>query len=104
MANYVLIYNDGKLPKTDAENEVIMAAWVKWFGDIGAALIDAGNPFGKSTAVATDGTVQAGAPSGLTGYTILSADSLDAATAWAKNCPHLSSGGIVEVYETLQVM
>ncbi len=103
MANYVLIYNDGKLPKTDAENEVIMAAWVKWFGDIGAALVDDGNPFGKSAAVNTDGTVQAEAPSGMTGYTILSADSLDAAIEWAKSCPHLSSGGIIEVYETIQV-
>lgn len=105
MANYVLVYKGGGAPpSSDAEREAITGAWVKWFGDLGAALVDAGNPFGSSSVVASDGTVQAGGPSALTGYSILSADDLHAATVMAKGCPQLAAGGSVEVYETFQVM
>jgi hypothetical protein len=37
------------------------------------------------------------------GYTIVSADSLDAAAELAKGCPILDDGGSVSVYETFQV-
>jgi hypothetical protein len=105
MANYVLVYKGGSgMAPSEAEREAIMAAWTKWFGGLGAALVDAGNPFGPSSVVASDGTVQAGAPSALTGYSILSADDLHAATVMAKGCPALADGGSVEVYETFQVM
>jgi hypothetical protein len=49
-----------------------------------------------SSSGATDG-----GKSGASGYTILSADSLSAATAKAKGCPVLASGGTVEVYEAI---
>jgi hypothetical protein len=39
-----------------------------------------------------------------TGYTIISADSLDQAAQLAKGCPVLHSGGEVTVYETFDVM
>jgi hypothetical protein len=39
-----------------------------------------------------------------TGYTILQADSLDAATGLAKNSPVLQGGGSVTVYEAFDVM
>jgi hypothetical protein len=45
-----------------------------------------------------------GRPRGLTGYTILQADSLGAAAEMASGCPVLSSGGSVEVYEVMPVM
>ena len=57
-----------------------------------------GNPFGAQAAVG------GGATSGLTGYSIISADSLDDALAKAKSCPILNGGsGGVEVYETLEM-
>ena len=42
--------------------------------------------------------------SGLTGYSVLKADSLAAATTLAKGCPVLAHGGAVEVYEVYPVM
>ena len=42
-------------------------------------------------------TVGAGA---LTGYSIITADTLDEATGLAGGCPLLASGGTVAVYET----
>ena len=40
----------------------------------------------------------------MTGYSVVVADSLDAAVEIAKGCPHLAANGRVEVYETIDVM
>jgi hypothetical protein len=104
MAKYVLVYKGGGMAATDAEREASMAAWGGWFGTLGPAIVDAGNPFGPSTSVTVDGSMSGAASSGLTGYTVLSADSLAAAAELAKGCPIFGDGGSVEVYETFEVM
>ncbi len=104
MANYVLVFKGGGMPQTDAERAAVLAAWGNWYGSLGQAVVDGGNPFGPSASVAADGSVSDGARSGLTGYTILKADSLSAASEMARGCPILASGGNIEVYETFQVM
>ena len=103
MANYVLVYKGGSAPDP-AQREAVMASWMAWFRALGEAVADGGNPFGPSASVAPNGSVSNGAPSGLAGYSILKAENLGAATELAKGCPHLSSGGSVEVYETFPVM
>lgn len=65
---------------------------------------DRGNPVGPSKLVSDGGSVSDGAPSGLTGYSVIAAGSLDGATELAKGCPVFSVGGSVEVYETFEVM
>lgn len=104
MANYLLAYTGGSTPETEEARDAQMAAWGKWFQDLGEVVVDPGNPFGPSKAIAADGSVGDGAQSGLTGYSVLTADSLDAATEMAKGCPVFAVGGRVEVYETFEVM
>jgi hypothetical protein len=81
-----------------------MQAWMGWFGNLGEAVVDGGNPCSNSATIASNGTVSEGGSAGLTGYSVLKAESLDAATKMAKGCPHLMSGGTVEVYETFNAM
>jgi hypothetical protein len=76
---------------------------MNWFGSLGEAIVDGGNPFGPSSTVATDGAVADGGRSALTGYSIISADTLAEATERAKGCPVLRSGGSVEVYEATPI-
>jgi hypothetical protein len=104
MANYLFAYKGGSMAQTDEERQAAMAAWGNWFQGLGQAVVDAGNPFGPSATVAAGGSASDGAPSGLTGYSVLSADSLAAASGLAKDCPVLAAGGSVEVYETIAVM
>jgi hypothetical protein len=40
----------------------------------------------------------------VSGYSVLTAESLAAATEMAKGCPVLRTGGEIEVYETFQAM
>lgn len=104
MANYILTYTGSSdLPDTEEGVAELMAAWNGWFSNIGAAVVDGGNPFGPSSTVAADGTVSTGGASGLTGYSVLTADSLAAAQELAKGCPVLAGGGAVEVYEVVEM-
>jgi hypothetical protein len=105
MANYVLVYKGGGMAGTPEEQQKVMAAWGEWFGGLGQSLVDGGNPFsGQANTISPSGSVSQGANSGLTGYSIIKADDLGAATALARGCPVLTSGGSVEVLETFQVM
>jgi hypothetical protein len=100
MANYVLVYKGGR--QSGGNPEAAMAAWGQWFGKLGSAVVEGGNPFGPSKVVG-GGNATDGASSNLTGFSILKADSLDAAAALAKDCPVVANGGTVEVYETIKM-
>jgi hypothetical protein len=104
MSKYVLAYKGGGMASSDAEREAAMAAWGAWMGGLGEALTDPGNPFGPSQAMAADGTLSDGAGSGLSGYSILQADSFAAAAEMAKGCPIFAAGGSIDVYEALAIM
>ena len=99
MSNYLFAYRGGAgMATTDEEREAAMAAWGAWFGGLGDAIVDPGNPFGPSTTVGGNGASE------LSGYSVIKSDSLDAATKLVDGCPVLSSGGSVDVYETIPVM
>jgi hypothetical protein len=104
MTKYLLAYRGGSMPATDQERQATMAAWGQWFGVLGSAVVDGGNPFGQSRAVAATGSRGDGAASSLTGYSVLQAESLEAAAKMASGCPILKGGGAVDVYETINVM
>ena len=107
MADFVLLYRGGgDMPDTEEGRTQAMDAWTSWFGSIGTAVKDGGNPFTEHAKhVRSDGSIGDVSESSLaTGYSILQADSLDEATTLAKGCPVLHGGGEIEVYETFPVM
>lgn len=106
MVNYLLLYSGGKMPESPAEQAAVMKEWETWFGKMGSAMVDGGDPFtGHAKNIASDGKVADG-PIGspASGYSVIKADSLDAAVAIAKGCPVLKSGAKVTVYETFKAM
>jgi hypothetical protein len=105
MATYLLLYTgDASQPDSEEAGKAVMAAWEGWFHHVGAGVVDPGNPTGPSATVATDGSTRDGTTTGTTGYSVVGADSLAAATALAQSCPHLAAGGTVEVHEIMPVM
>ena len=103
MAKFVLTYTGGTAPETPEEGEAVMAAWMSWFGELGASVIDGGNPFAEAKTVNSDGSVSEGGSSSLGGYSIIDAADLDAAARLAKGCPVLSAGGFVDVYTAMDM-
>jgi hypothetical protein len=107
VTDYVFVYSGGSMPETEGEQAKVMQAWNDWFGEIGGALKDGGNPFTPaSKSIGSDGSVSDGPKGGnaLSGYSIVQADSLDAAVAIAKKSPVLMGGADITVYETFEVM
>ncbi len=100
MTKFVLAYRGGAMAETPEAQEKAMAEWGAWFGGLGGALVDGGNPFAASRTVHADGSSTTGG-GGLTGYSIVDAPDLAAAADLAKGCPLLAGGGAVEVYETV---
>src|ERR1700730_2418561 len=106
MANFILLYSGGSMPEGQAEQAAVMQAWGTWYGSLGSAVIDGGNPFTpKAKRIARDGTVSDG-PVGTmaSGYYIHKGDSLGAAVEMARGCPVLQGGAQISVYETFPVM
>ena len=94
------------MPDTPAAQARVLKQWGNWYTKLGAAVADTGNPMsGAVNKIKPDGAVSKG-PIGqrATGYTILEAGTLDAATKMAKGCPILKSGGQIAVYETFSMM
>ena len=101
MANYLFAYTGGGGMASPEEQQKAMETWMSWFGTLGDAVVDGGAPFGPSAVIRPDGAVSQDAPAQLSGYSVVTADSLEDATSKAKGCPVLSNGGSVEIYESL---
>jgi hypothetical protein len=77
----------------------IMAAWGKWFESMKDRIIDMGGHFSGGREISKAGTKDL--PLGLesiTGFTIVSADSIDDAEKIAQSNPYISS---IRVYEVM---
>ena len=98
MSKFVLAYRGGSVPESPEQQEAVMSAWTSWFGELAAAVIDGGNPFGDAKTIASDGSVTDGGAASLGGYSVIDASDLDDAVSKARGCPILDAGGSVEVY------
>lgn len=104
MAKYVFVYHGGDMPQSEEEVAQVMAAWQSWLGGMGEAVVDGGNPVGKSSTVHNDGNVTAdGGSNPVSGYSLVSAGSMEEALNLAKGCPILSANGSVEVAEAIEM-
>lgn len=105
MPRYLYVYHSGsEMQDADEDQGGATQAWIAWFGKLGAAVIDGGNPVGPSKTVMPGGTVVAGEPNPVGGYSIIEASDMKDAVGKAKGCPHLAAGGTVEIAEILPVM
>ncbi len=105
MSKFLYLYRGPATPMEDFtpdQSAEQMRAWGEWMGRAGSALADAGAPFGARSAVCDDGSDPQ--PSDQNGYTIVEADSLDAARALADGHPFLSEGKgrfSIEIFELM---
>lgn len=104
MATYLLAYHGGKMPATPAEQKTVMAAWEAWAKQLGTALVDSGNPVGKTKTIKGTVVTDGGGANPLSGYSIIKVDTMEQAVNAAKMCPMIAGGGSIEVCETFEVM
>jgi hypothetical protein len=93
MAKFIMIYKGQATDMSEMTPEQgaeVLAKWQAWMGKVGPALADVGSPFGPGTNLVDDGST--GPASATTGYSIVEAESLDAALKLADGHPYLSEG------------
>jgi hypothetical protein len=99
MNTYVLTFRGqaGREVPADADEK-----WGAWFAELGSSIASPGSRVGEVATVAAD---EPGDPASavLTGYMLVSADSLSAATDLARGCPGLADGVSVEVGELVEM-
>lgn len=104
MTKYLITYSGGSGPgdMTEEQRAQVMEAWNAWYGRLGDAVIDFGNPTGASKVIMPGGVVSDGGR-GITGYSLIQAESLDAAADTCREHPHLDAGGTITIHETFDV-
>ncbi len=105
MAKFMVLYTGGMgMEATPEDQQRIMEEWGVWYGKMGSAVVDGGSPFAQAKHITGSG-IQDG-PLGntpATGYTLIEADSLEAAAAACEDHPHLNHGGQVQVFTCLDM-
>jgi hypothetical protein len=107
MAKFLYVYHgSGKMPTDEAERKAAMDAWNGWYGKLGSAVVDGGNPVGMSKTVLPGGTVENNGGSNTTaGYTNIEAKDIDDAVDKAKESPILTDPGFsVEIAPIVEMM
>ncbi len=100
MPKFMLVYHGGSTPESPEEGEKVMAKWMAWLQGMGDAVVDGGNPVGVSKTVLAGSVEDNGGSNPVSGYSMVQADSIDAACELAKGCPILEDAdGSVEVAE-----
>jgi hypothetical protein len=105
MATFLFSYRVPRTPLAqvlaeldESQRAARMAAWNAWFDHLGANLVQRGDPVNDAR---TLGTCTEDTRIG--GYSVVSADDLDAAVELARGCPGLEWGGGVEVGEFIEL-
>ena len=99
MHHYIIIYVGGDQPETPEEGKENFERYQKWLGELGEAAIRPMVPHMDTKTVGANRSVKDGSSSGISGHTIVQADSIEAAVGIAQTCPFLDMNGSLEVAE-----
>ena len=103
MSDYIIAYHGGKKPESPEEGAKHMAKWKAWVGGLGDTVVNPGTPLGNSRIVSSGGVSDDGGSNPMSGFSVVKADSMDAALEMAKACPFLETGGTLEVAEMMKM-
>lgn len=103
MAQFFISYLGGNQPSSPEEGQQHMAKYREWLSSLGDSAVSPANPLKNTSTVNSDGTVTAGGTTSMSGFTIIEADSADAAVEIAQACPFLDIGGSLEVSELIKM-
>ena len=103
MPQYFITYLGGDQPSSPEEGKQHFAKYKEWLSSLGDSVVSPANPLKDTSTVNSDGTVTTGSTTSMSGFTIIEADSMEAALLITKSCPFLDIGGSLEVSELIQM-
>jgi hypothetical protein len=103
MKQYVLVYLGGDHPSSPEEASQHFDKYMEWLQSLGDSVVVPTIPLKDTTTVSSSGEVQEGGSSAMSGFSVIKADSMDAAISIAQACPFLEIGGSLEVSEMMEM-
>jgi len=103
MPQFVIVYLGGDKPSSPEAGKQHRSKYMDWLSSLGDSVVSPANPLKNTSTVNSDGTISTGGTTTMSGYTIIEADSMDAALSNAKSCPFLDIGGSLEVSELMKM-
>ncbi|MGL1934030.1 MAG: YciI family protein [Fibrobacterales bacterium] len=103
MPQFCITYLGGEQPSSPEEGKKHMTQYMEWIRSLGSSAISPANPFKGTQTVHPDKTVTPGSTTSMSGFTIIEAESMDAALTIAQACPFLETNGTLEVSELMQM-
>jgi hypothetical protein len=100
MSKFLVTYHGSGMPDDPELLEQAKAAFGAWLGEAGDAIVDPGAPVRKVTQVSSGNATE---PVEIGGYSIIQADSPEAAAAVLKSHPYVARGGTLQVNQVLVV-
>jgi YCII-related domain len=100
MSKFLITYHGSGMPDDPAMMEQAKAAFGAWVAGAGDAIVDPGAPVQMVTQVASEGATE---EMQIGGYSIIQADSADAAAAVLSSHPYVARGGTLQVNQILEV-
>jgi hypothetical protein len=103
MKQFVLVYLGGSQPSNPEEASKHFEKYMEWMTSLGDSIVIPTIPLKDTNTVSPDGAVNEGGSSAMSGFSIIKAESMEAALSIAQSCPFLEIGGTLEVSEMMQV-
>ena len=103
MPQYVITYLGGNQPSSSEEGRKNKTKYMEWLSSLGKKAVSPMNPFKNTCTINPNKSVNKGSKTAMSGYTIITADSMDDVINIAKACPFLEIGGSLEVSELMQI-
>jgi hypothetical protein len=103
MTQFVFVYLGGNQPSSPEEASKHFNKYMEWLSSLGDSVVIPTLPLKDTTTVSSDGAIREGGSSAMSGFSIIKADSMEAALSVAKACPFLEIGGSLEVSELMEI-
>ncbi|MDA4129663.1 MAG: hypothetical protein OK457_02725 [Thaumarchaeota archaeon] len=107
MKKFIILYKSDQDPEEMVRNSTPeqmksgMDVWMQWSNKAGNSIVDLGSPLGFGQIVTKTGAMKA--PLGVSGYSVMQAESMEELLTKLKNHPHFMTPGTstIEVWESM---
>lgn len=103
MKQFVLVYLGGNHPSSEVEAQKHFEKYMGWLSSLGDTVVIPTIPLKDTTTISPDGAIKEGGSSSMSGFSIIKADSMEAALSIAQGCPFLEIDGSLVVSEMMEM-
>ncbi len=103
MSNFMIAYYGGNKPSSKEEGMAQMAKWQAWIEGLGDTIINPGTPLMGTKIVTSNNVQDDNEPSSMNGFSVIKAESIEAAIEIAKSDPFLDINGTIRVSQMMEM-